>query len=81
MIVKMTTKRQVTFPRQVVERLGLKEGDSLQIAETPEGILMRPHRFDPSKLAPLRGKIPPNFPPPDLDEIRHACAHEPSLRD
>jgi AbrB family looped-hinge helix DNA binding protein len=77
----MTTKRQVTFPRKVVERLGLKEGDSLQISETPDGILIRPHRFDPKKLAPLRGKIRSDLPAPDLEDVRHAYALNPRLRD
>jgi len=80
MIVKMTSKRQVTFPRQVVEKLHLKEGDALSISETPEGILIRPHRFDPTKLAPLKGKIRSDLPAPDLEAIRHASL-DPNLRD
>lgn len=81
MIAKVTSKRQVTFPKQVMERLRLKEGDALQISETPDGILIKPHRFNRAKLAPLRDKIPSDWPAPDLDEIRHACARDPSLRD
>ena len=77
----MTSKRQVTFPRQVVEKLHLKEGDTLQISETPEGILVRPHRFDPHKLAPLRNKIQSDLSAPDLEAIRHAAAHDINLRD
>ncbi|MCC5841921.1 MAG: AbrB/MazE/SpoVT family DNA-binding domain-containing protein [Opitutales bacterium] len=77
----MTSKRQVTFPRQVVEKLHLKEGDRLQISETPNGILLRPHRLDFEKLAPLRTLIRPELPAPDLDEVRHASALKPSLRD
>lgn len=81
MIVKMTSKRQVTFPRQVVDRLGLREGDSLHISETTGGILIKPHRFQPDKLAPLRDKINPNRPAPNLNEVRHAAALDPRLRD
>jgi len=81
MIVKMTSKRQVTFPRQVVEKFSLKEGDALQISETPEGILIKPHRFDPASLAPLRGMIRPNLAVPDLAAIRHAYTLDPTLRD
>lgn len=81
MIVKMTSKRQVTFPRQVVDRLGLKEGDTLQISEAVEGFVIKPHRFKPEKLAPLRDKINPKLSAPNLDKIRHAAAQDPSLRD
>ncbi len=81
MIVKMTSKRQVTFPRQVVENLHLKEGDALRISETAEGILIRPHRFHPEKLAPLRNKIRPDLPAPNLEDVRHAATLDPRLRD
>lgn len=81
MIVKMTSKRQVTFPRHVVEKLQLKEGDALQILETRDGILIKPHRFHPEKLAPLRHLINAELPAPDLNLIRHAASLDPSLRD
>lgn len=80
MIVKITTKRQVTFPKRVMEKLQLRAGDTLSLSETAEGILIKPHRFDISKLAPLRGKIPSDLPSPDFDEIRHASL-QPHLRD
>jgi AbrB family looped-hinge helix DNA binding protein len=81
MIVKMTSKRQVTFPRQVVDRLGLKEGDTLQISEVGDGFVIKPHRFKSEKLAPLRDKISPKLSAPNLDKIRHAAAQDASLRD
>jgi AbrB family looped-hinge helix DNA binding protein len=81
MILKMTSKRQVTFPRQVVEKLQLKEGDTLRISETMDGILTKPHRFDPGKLAPLRHLINADLPAPDLEEVRHAYSLDSSLRD
>ena len=81
MIVKMTSKRQVTFPRQVVEKLRLRKGDVLRISETQDGILIKPHRFTREKLAPLRNKIRTDLTAPDLDEVRHASALDPSLRD
>jgi AbrB family looped-hinge helix DNA binding protein len=73
MLLKITSKRQVTFPRSVMEKLRLREGDRLSVSETEAGILIQPHRFDPSKLAPLRAKIPTDLPPPDLEQIRHAA--------
>lgn len=80
MIVKMTSKRQVTFPKRVVEKLGLKAGDSLIVNETKEGVLIRPRRFDIGLLAPLRGKISGNQTAPDYEAVRHA-ALDARLRD
>lgn len=80
MIVKMTSKRQVTFPKRVVEKLHLKPGDSLIVKETEDGILIRPYRFDIARLGPLRGKIPQDMPAPDYETVRHA-ALDPRLRD
>lgn len=80
MIIKVTSKRQVTFPKRVMEKLRLREGDSLFVSETTDGILIKPHRFDIAKLAPLRGKISTNLPTPNLDEIRHASLQQ-HLRD
>jgi hypothetical protein len=65
----------------VVDRLGLREGDSLQISEAVDGIFIKPHRFHPEKLAPLRDKINPELPAPQLDKIRYAAAQDPRLRD
>jgi len=79
MIIKMTSKRQVTFPKRVVESLHLKPGDSLTVQETKNGILIRPNRFDISRLAPLREKISPDLPAPDLNKVRHAIV-DPNLR-
>jgi AbrB family looped-hinge helix DNA binding protein len=80
MLLKITSKRQVTFPRHVMERLRLKEGDTLSISETDEGILIKPHRFNIEKLAPLKKLVAQNLPAPNLDEIRHA-ALDSNLRD
>lgn len=79
MIVTLTSKRQVTFPKRVVEQLHLKAGDSIVLTETPDGVLMRPRRFDDSDLAPLKGKINKTA-PLDLESVRHA-AQDPTLRD
>lgn len=81
MIVKMTSKRQVTFPKKIAEQLQLRQGDALHIIETPQGILIRPHRFLTDKLAPLRHKISAQLPSPQFDKIRHAASQHPRLRD
>lgn len=80
MIIKMTSKRQVTFPKRVVEKFHLKAGDSLSVSETEDGILIRPNRFDVARLAPLRGKIGHDLQAPDYETIRHASL-DPHLRD
>ena len=57
MLVKITAKRQVTFPARVLDALGVKPGDQLELEEGPDGFILRPRRIDPTRLAPLRGKL------------------------
>lgn len=76
MIVTVTSKRQVTFPKQVMERLHLRPGDTLLISETEEGILIKPNRFETEGFAPLRGKVDVSLPEPDHEAIRHAALDE-----
>ena len=57
MLVKITSKRQVTFPAQVLKALGVHPGESLELVKGPDGFLLRPRRIDTSRLAPLRGKL------------------------
>ena len=56
MIVKITSKRQVTFPARVLEALGVGPGDQLELAEGPDGFILRPRRIDLSLLGGLRDK-------------------------
>lgn len=79
MLVKITSKRQVTFPRRLMEQLHLQEGDQLSLTETKEGILMRPMRFDVAALAPLKDQIEADLPAPDYEQIRYASL-DPKLR-
>lgn len=57
MLVKVTAKRQVTFPAKVLEALGVKPGDRLKIEEHAEGFVLRSRVIDAAMLAPLRGKL------------------------
>ena len=82
MIVKITSKRQVTFPARVLETLGVGPGDKLELVESPDGFLLRPRRIDLSKLGYLRDKIPPGTPPFDIRKFRdqREQGYGPSIR-
>ncbi len=80
MIVKITSKRQVTFPARVLDALGVGPGDQLELEEGPDGFILRPRRIDLSRLGGLRDKIPPGHPPFDLQAFREQ-PYDPSLRD
>ncbi len=52
MIVKVTSKHQVTFPAKVLDALGVKPGDQLEIQPGPDGFIIRPRRI--TQLSLLR---------------------------
>ena len=79
MIVKITSKRQVTFPARVLDAMGVGPGDHLEIQEGPDGFTLRPRRVDTSRLAPLQGKLSPAETAFDLDSFREQV-HDPTLR-
>ena len=80
MLVKITSKRQVTFPAHVLEAMGVGPGDYLEVLAASGGVLLRPKRIDFSKLAPLAEKIPPDYPDFDISAFREDT-YDPSLRD
>ncbi|MCY4482079.1 MAG: AbrB/MazE/SpoVT family DNA-binding domain-containing protein [Spirochaetaceae bacterium] len=80
MVVKVTAKRQVTFPAAVLEAIGVGPGDRLELHEGPDGFLLRPQRIDFDSLAPLRDKVRRDAGPFDLEEFR-SQPHDPALRD
>ena len=80
MIVTITSKRQVTFPARVLNALGVRPGDQLELEEGPDGFTLRPRRINPARLAPLRGKIRGDGDPFDLESFRDQ-PHDPALRD
>ena len=59
MIVKITSKRQVTFPARVLDALGVSPGDRLELIEGPDGFTLKPKPVDLSKLGGLRGQDSP----------------------
>lgn len=80
MLIKVTSKRQVTFPAAVLEALGAQPGSHLELQATDEGFFLRAHRIDRSKLAPLRNRIDLTKGAFDLDAFRKQ-PHDSSLRD
>ncbi len=80
MIVKITAKRQVTFPARALEAMGVQPGDQLEIEQGPSGFILRPRRINPALLAPLRGKLRAQQTPLDLASFREQ-PYDPTLRD
>ena len=80
MVVKITSKRQVTFPARVLDALGVGPGDQLQLEQGPDGFILRPRRIDLSLLGFLRDKIDPNREPFDIKKFRGE-SYDPALRD
>lgn len=82
MLVKVTSKRQVTFPKHVLDALGVGPGDQLELMESTDGFILRPRRIDYSRLGTLRDKIPDGHPPFDIRTFRdqREQGNGPSLR-
>ena len=81
MLLKITSKRQVTFPKRVMDELNLHEGETLSVLPAEGGFFIRPNRFDPKNLAPLKSKIEQDTAKPNISEIRHAASKKSKLRD
>lgn len=80
MLVKLTSKRQVTFPESVLKALGAAPGCHLELQPRSDGFLLRAHVIDHNKLAPLRRIIDKHKGPFDIHQFREQ-SHDPSLRD
>ena len=80
MLVKTTSKRQVTLPAQVLDAMGVGPGDWLELEESVDGFILRPRRIDPSLLGGLRDKVPAGHAPFDIDKFREE-GYAPELRD
>lgn len=86
MRVKINADRRVTIPAKVMESLGVRPGEYVEVERLQGGIALRPERkpeprkIDFSKLEYLHDKIDPNAPPFDIREFRDGT-YDPSLRD
>ncbi len=81
MLVKITSKRQVTFPKRVLDALGVGPGDRLELLEGPEGYTLKPRRIDHSKLGTLRDVIDPSIEPLDIRKFRDEAYDPVKYRD
>lgn len=80
MLIRITSKRQVTFPAHVLDSLGLRSGDYVELVESADGFLLRPRRVDLAALAPLRGRLKKGEGKFDLTRFREQT-HDSTLRD
>ena len=80
MLVKITSKRQVTLPARVLDAMGVGPSDRLEVIEGPEGFILRPRQIDSSLFGVLRDKIVAGHPPFDVDKFREE-GYDPALRD
>ena len=79
MIVKITSKRQVTLPTHALDAMGVGPGDTHELIESPGRILLRPRRIDSSRLGSLRDKIPDGHPSFSIRTFREK-PYDPALR-
>jgi bifunctional DNA-binding transcriptional regulator/antitoxin component of YhaV-PrlF toxin-antitoxin module len=80
MLIKITAKRQATFPARVLDTLSVKPGDRIELREGPDGFVLRACRIDRSRLAPLRTKLRKGKGAFDLEAIR-STSRDRALRD
>ena len=71
MIIKITSKRQVTFPARVLDALGVSPGDLLELEESPDGLILRPRHFGNARLGTRGDRNAPVRPPLDDEALRH----------
>lgn len=71
-VAKLTAKGQITLPKEVRERHGLKAGDRVEFIEQDGRTWMKPRNLRAIDLADVLGP-PPNG-PKTLDEIEEGIA-------
>jgi antitoxin PrlF len=76
-ITTITSKSQITIPKDVREKLNLRPKDRLLVTVQGDRIIMVPIRMRP--LSDMFGSLPVNKPPPDTDTIRK-MRHEDAAR-
>src|ERR687895_1385971 len=56
-LVRIQEKGQVTIPREIRKKLGLKRGDLVVVMETPEGVFITPQQVVATKALDRIGDI------------------------
>ena len=79
--IKITAKRQATFPAAALKALRVKPGDYLELIQDKDDWRLAPVGIDRSKLGPLRHKISANHPALDLAKWRDTPKDYARLRD
>lgn len=63
----LTSKGQVTIPKEIREELGLKEHDRVNFVKRGSDILIKPIK---GNILDLRGSVQPGKRPEDFEEVR-----------
>lgn len=79
--IKITSKRQATFPAAVLAAMHVKPGDYLELIQENDNWRLAPVSIDYSKLGTLRHKISADHPPLDLNQWRKTTKDHVLLRD
>jgi bifunctional DNA-binding transcriptional regulator/antitoxin component of YhaV-PrlF toxin-antitoxin module len=79
--IKITAKRQATFPAAALKALRVKPGDYLELIHDKDDWRLAPAGVDFSKLGPLQHKIARDHPSFDLAKWRAAPKDYARLRD
>jgi bifunctional DNA-binding transcriptional regulator/antitoxin component of YhaV-PrlF toxin-antitoxin module len=80
--IKITAKRQATFPAAALDTLGVRPGDYLTLTrDRGNRWLLQPNAIDYDKLAPLLTKVASNTPPFNLAQWRDTPKDHARLRD
>ena len=67
-VAKLTSKRQITIPKEIAQKWGVEKGDGVLFLERGDEIIVRPvKRRD---LLSLRGSVPAEQPALSSSEIR-----------
>lgn len=76
----LTSKGQVTVPKKIRDRLGLKEGDKLEFkVEERERLVVRPRRTNDKVLGALRDFAPDE--PVTVEEMNKAVRRRAAAKD
>jgi len=79
--IKITAKRQATFPAAALKALRVKPGDYLELTQDKDDWRLAPAGVDFRKLGILRPKIAAGHPPFDLAKWRDTPKDHARLRD